>query len=260
MLKLTFLQSTSTFAIALIVFSLIIIFYLIGYYSRQIAIKKNPNSSRELGSIAGTTLGLLGLLLAFTFSMSSSRYDKRREIIVEEANNIGTAVLRADLYPDSTRQLLRKNFKEYVNARLDLYNAGMNVELAILRYKKADSLGSVLWNITTNDAKINNNILRTAQMIPALNAMIDITTTRSAASLATVPDSIMYFLFILCFSSAFLLGYDNTNKVDWIIVTGFSLMLSLTIFNIIDLDRPRSGIIKMDQANEKIVLLKNMFD
>ena len=96
-------------------------------------------------------------------------------------------------------------------------------------------------------------------MIPALNAMIDITTTRRAAGEATIPDSIVYFLLILCIGSAFLLGYDNKNKIDWIVVMGLAIMLSLTVFNIIDLDRPRSGLINMNKPNQKIVELRGMF-
>ena len=97
-------------------------------------------------------------------------------------------------------------------------------------------------------------------LVPALNEMIDITTTRRAAGEATIPDSIMYFLFILCLGSAFLLGYEQAQKIDWIVVIGFATMLSATVFNIIDLDRPRSGLINMDTPNEKIVELLQMFD
>src|SRR5688572_16027095 len=97
-------------------------------------------------------------------------------------------------------------------------------------------------------ARNNTTITIASQLIPALNDMIDITATRRAAGQATVPDSIMYFLFILCFCSAFLLGYDTKAKIDWIVVVGFAIMLSSTVFNIIDLDRPRSGSIDMNTA------------
>lgn len=86
--------------------------------------------------------------------------------------------------------------------------------------------------------------------------MIDITTTRRAAGESTIPDSIMYFLFILCLCSAFLLGYDHKNKFDWIVVIGFAIMLSSTVSTIIDMDRPRSGLIDMDKPNEKIIELR----
>jgi len=108
-------------------------------------------------------------------------------------------------------------------------------------------------------AKANNGTTVASQMIPALNDMIDITTTRRAAGESTIPDSILYFLFILCISAAFLLGYDHKNKIDWIVVIGFAILLSATIFTIIDLDRPRSGLINMDSPNQKIVELRDMF-
>ena len=102
-------------------------------------------------------------------------------------------------------------------------------------------------------AKLDNITTRTAEMIPAVNAMIDITTTRRVAGEATIPDPIMYFLFILCLGSAFLLGYEKPNHIDWIVVIGFGIMLSLTVYVILDLDRPRSGLINMDTPHQKIV-------
>ena len=260
MLKLTLLQSSSSLLIAAIICILIIAFYLFGHDLRSKVIKKNPDySTIELGTINGTLLGLLGLLLAFTFSMASSRFDNRRQVIIEEANNIGTVVLRTDVYPDSVRQLLRVNLKEYVEARIAYYQVGMDEQKIIDYSLKTDSLSGKIWLIVANYAKTNNSLTIASQMIPALNAMIDITTTRRAAGEATIPDSIVYFLLILCIGSAFLLGYDNKNKIDWIVVMGLAIMLSLTVFNIIDLDRPRSGLINMNKPNQKIVELRGMF-
>ncbi|MFI5218224.1 MAG: hypothetical protein ACHQNT_01960 [Bacteroidia bacterium] len=260
MFKLSLLQSASSWMVAFIIFILIIIFYLTGHYYRLRKIARYPEHSKyELGTINGILLGLLGLLLAFTFGMSNSRYDNRRDLVIEEANDIGTAILRADLYPDSTRQLLRNNFKEYVEARIAFYQAGMNMHDVINYYMKADSISKVIWNIAITDARINNIVVRSGQMIPALNAMIDITTTRRAAGESTIPDSIMYFLFVLCLCSAFLIGYDNKGKTDWVVVTGFAIILSITIFMIVDLDRPRSGLIDMDVPNQKIIELRSMF-
>ena len=258
-LELTFLQSTSTFVIVIVVFILIIIFYLVGHYIRQRALRKNPERSKiDLGPINGTLLGLLGLLLAFTFSMSSARYDNRRNAVIEEANAIGTVILRTDIYPDSMRSVLRSNLKEYLEARIAFYGAHMNLEKAAAAYRKADEIGKKVWSIAATYAKDNPTVTISSQLIPALNSMIDITTTRLAVGEATVPDSIMYFLFILCFCSAFLLGYDTKVKIDWIVVMGFAIMLSSTVFNIIDLDRPRSGFIDMDKPNQKIVELRDM--
>lgn len=191
--------------------------------------------------------------------MSSSRFDTRRYLVIEEANAIGTAVLRTDIYPDSVRKLLRANLKDYVEARIAFYEAHMDLEKALEHYGKADAIGKKVWSIAAVYAQQNTTTTVASQMIPALNAMIDITTTRFAAGQATVPDSIMYFLFILCFCSAFLLGYDTKGGVDWIVVIGFAIMLSSTVFNIMDLDSPRSGLIDLDTANKKMTELRDMF-
>ena len=261
MLKFTLLQSIPAYLVASVVALLIFVFYLIGHRIRLRAIEKDPDKAKiDLGSINGTLLGLLGLLLAFTFSMSNSRYDTRRQLIIEEANDIGTVILRTDMYPDSIRKVLRANLKEYVQERVKYFEAGMNLDEISKHYINADNISKKVWSIVASYAKVNGEATRTSQIIPALNDMIDITTTRRAAGEATIPDSIMYFLFALCFGSSFLLGYDHKDKTDWIIVTGFAIMLSSTVFNIMDLDRPRSGLIDLYLPNQKIIELLDMFE
>ncbi len=260
MVKLSLLQSSSSLFIAVIICILIIVFYIFGHSLRRKVIEKDPlELTIELGAINGTLLGLLGLLLAFTFGMASSRFDNRRQVVIEEANGISTVILRTDIYPDSIRHLLRADLKEYVGARIAYYKVGMDPQKIAENAHKTDSLSHKIWLIAANYAKSNDITTRTSQLIPALNAMIDITTTRTAALEATIPDSIMYFLFILCICAAFLLGYDNKNKIDWIVVGGLAIMLSATVFTIIDLDRPRTGLINTDAPNQKIVELRSLF-
>lgn len=235
-------------------------FFWLGYRTRHNIISKDAEQAKvDVKTINGTLLGLLGLLLAFTFGMSNSRFNSRRDLIVQEANNIGTAVLRTDVYPDSVRKLLKSMLKDYVEARISFYNAGMDVEKFVFYYYQADDIGRRLWLLAADYARTDEVTARTSQLLPALNAMIDIKTTRRAAGESTIPDSIMYFLFILCCCSAFLLGYDHIEKIDWIIVIGFAIMLSATVFNIIDLDRPRSGLIDMDRTNQNMVELRELF-
>lgn len=261
MIELSLLQITPAIVVAVILFFLLLLFYWLGRRLRIFQVKRNPALEKvELGSINGLLLGLLGLLLAFSFGMSNSRYDTRRQLVIEEANNIGTVILRTDVYPDSMRTLLRADLKEYVEARISFYQAGMDFQKVVMYFLKADSIGKKIWSAVANYARVDNISTRTSEMIPALNAMIDITTTRRAAGEATIPDSILYFLFALCVCSSFLLGHDNKGEINWVAVTGFAVMLSATVFTIIDLDKPRSGLINMDKPNEKIVELRGMFD
>jgi len=260
MIDLTLLQSTPAILVAITIFILTVAAFVLGYRIRANIIKKDPDHSKlDLGQISGTLLALLGLLLAFTFSMSNSRYDTRRQLVIEEANVIGTVILRTDIYPDSIRKLLRAGLKEYIEDRIEFYKAGMDMEKVVAYYVKADEVSEKIWSIAASYAKTDDVTTRTSLLIPALNEMIDITTTRRAAGESTIPDSIMYFLFALCLGSAFLLGYGHQKKIDWIVVIGFATMLSATVFNIIDLDRPRSGLINMDKPTEKMIELLDMF-
>lgn len=261
MLELSWLQQTPPVVIALVLFIMLIIFYSLGYQLHNWNLKKgNIAFADELGPINGALLGLLALLLAFTFSMSNSRYDARRQSITEEANAIGTAILRTEVYPDSIRRVLRQQLKAYVEARVAFNQSGLDVQQLVTTYKRADELGKQVWTTAAEYARKDNLTTRTAELLPALNAMIDITTTRRAAGQANIPDSILYFLFILCLGSSFLLGYGIKNKVDWVVAIGFSLMLSATVYTIMDLDRPRTGLITIETPSKKIAELLDMFN
>jgi len=214
----------------------------------------------NFGVAEGALLGLLALLLSFTLKMSSNRHDLRIKVIVDEAYNIGTAILRADLYPDSVRKAFRHDFKKYVETRISFFEAGSDTAKIYKSLAEGSSLQQSLWNRATFYGQEQSNFHRTSQMVPALNDMIDIVTTRNAAEIDKVPELILYVLFLLCFSSSFMLGYSLGKKPDWIITSGFVLMIAMSIYLIIDLDRPRRGIITMKKVNQQIILLRSMFE
>jgi hypothetical protein len=260
MLAVSFIQSNSALSLALMTFVLIIGSYAIGHYRRDIHLRKYPEQAgKDTATMTGALLALLGLMLAFSFSMSNSRFDTRRQVIIEEANAIGTVILRTDIYPDSVRQLLVNSLKAYVEARIVVFEKSHTDQELHSKQARLDSIGRSVWQITATYAKVDPTTVRTSQLIPALNDMIDIVTIRRAAFSATIPDSILYFLLLLCLTSAFLLAHDRKSNADWLVVVGFALMLSATIFTIIDLDRPQSGLINMDGPHQKIVELRNMF-
>lgn len=258
--EFTFLQSVPAIVIASLLFIQLVISYLLGYRFRIFVMKRSLSQSvGELAAINGALLGLLALLLAFTFSMANERYDQRRALAIEEANAIGTVILRTDIYPDSVRQLLRAHLKDYLEARIAFFQPQIDLEEMIEHFKHGNEISSKVWKVATDYARIDGNTTRASELIPALNDMFDITTSRRAAGEGTIPDSILYFLFILCLCASFLLGYDHKNQLDWIVVSGFSLMLSVTVFTIIDMDRPRGGFINLDVPNEKLIELRTFF-
>lgn len=242
-------------------FFILILAFMTGFQIRKWKLRNNPSKMKEeLGSISSTLLGLLALILAFTFSMANSRFDVRRELAVQEANAIGTAALRTEFFPDSIQSALKTTLKNYLEERIMIIEAGTDVEKMILHLSKSDSIGLSLWNQVTEFSKSDPNLVKTSEIVPALNEMIDLSTSRLAAGEANIPPSIQWFLIILCICSTFLLGYERKDDFDLILVVGFSLMLSITVFSIVDLDRPRSGLVTLEEANSKIIELRKMFE
>jgi hypothetical protein len=260
MYSFNFLDQFSTLSIAIAIFLMIMFSFYIGIRLRKYYEKRRVVEEKSIGPLEGSLLGLLALLLSFTFNMSSTRHDKRLNIIVEEANDIGTAILRADLYPDSLRKEFRKDFKNYLDTRIEFFEAGHDLPKIMASLEKGRLIQQSLWKRATDLGRDKENLHRTSQMIPALNAMFDIVTTRNAANVAKVPQLIIYLLFMLCSISAFMLGYAVGIKPDWIIMICFAATIVMTIYLIIDLDRPRRGVITMKDMNMEIVNLRGMFD
>ncbi|HWN88100.1 MAG TPA: hypothetical protein VNM35_03525 [Chitinophagaceae bacterium] len=246
-----------TWQLILILLALMIISIMIGL----IVGKKFHKESQVDTTILGSLLTLLGLLLAFTFSMAINYHGMRKDVIIQEANDIGTAILRADLYRDNERNLLRAEFKKYVDARVDYFNAGTDLEKVVAAQKLSVEIQQQLWDHATKFSKDSGYVIASMQMIPALNSMIDITTTRQYGNFVHLPDTITYLLFLLSCVCSFYIGYMFVGKkrFDWVMAMIFCLLTSLVVFVIFDLDRPRRGFIKLDQMNNAIVELKQMF-
>jgi hypothetical protein len=259
--KLSFFLQLNSYLIAGLLFLIMILAFMVGNKIRRYKEREGKMvEDKSIGALEGSLLGLLALLLSFTFSMSSNRHDRRVNIIIEEANDIGTAILRADLYPDSIRKAFRKDFKDYLETRIKFYTAKADMVIVKESLEEGNRLQAALWQRATSLGQDKDNFHRTSQMVPALNAMFDIVTTGTAATMDKVPEVILYLLFLICMTAALMVGYAAGPKADWTMVISFSLMIAMTVFLIIDLDRPRRGVINLDVANEYVVQLKSMFN
>ena len=204
-------------------------------------------------------LGLLGLLLAFTFGMALEKYNDRRHVIVEEANAIGTAILRADLYPDSLRTKMREEFRQYVESRISYYDAGVDREKIKAWLDSAENISNRIWKIIAADAHDEANRVRTIEMVPAMNAVIDIATIREESRTAKVPPLILLVLLLMIMVGSFLVGYDPKEKSRTLILS-FAFISSLTLYLIMELDHPRRGLINLDAANQMVVNLRSLLN
>lgn len=255
-INLSFLAGFSSITLATILFFAMLAAFLFG--SR---FSDRERTTSSFGPVESAMLGLLALLLAFTFGLAAQRYDARRQVVVDEANNIGTAILRSDLYSPEERSSFRADFKEYVEARIAFYEAGTDRQKIADSLAKASELQMRLWARASRLGQNRENIIPSAQMVPALNAVIDIVTTRNAAGLANIPDSIIWTIFLLCVISTFTVGFTHgETKPWWVGVSVFIAGLTIAVFLILDLDRPRHGLITLEAPNQNIIALRKMFD
>ena len=219
MQEYTLLSHFSSWQITICVIFGMVLFYWAGHLITKRARRNSIQSENMTTSVVeGSLLGLLALLLGFSFSLINSRYDKRQSLVIEEANAIGTAILRTDLYPDSIRTPLRSAMKDYLEARIHYDEAGSNKEAIIKTLRETDDAQKRVWKIVSSAAQIQENMVRTNQMVPALNEMFDIASTRQAFLLAKVPDLVFMLLFVLCLTGSFLIGYSDDKKPEWGIV------------------------------------------
>src|SRR5436189_5698006 len=103
------------FFMMIVIFSLIILFIWFGYAFNKIRTTRYPEVLKQTpGAIEGSVVGIMSLLLGFTFSFVVSRYEARRQLVVDEMVSVNTDIFRSDLFPDSTRKLIHAYFNEYM--------------------------------------------------------------------------------------------------------------------------------------------------
>jgi hypothetical protein len=211
------------------------------------------------GSAEGAMFALLGLLIAFTFAGAHSRFEDRRHLITAEANAIGTAYLRVDLLPADAQPAMRELLGHYLDARLAAFEQPNDASLTRERVAVAAGLQTEIWNLATSASMREGMRPPVAQLLlPALNEMIDITTTRAMATQNHPPPAIFVLLVTLCLIGALLVGYGTSpnRRRGWLHTVIFALILSMTTYVIIDLEFPRLGLIRVDSADRVLFDLR----
>jgi hypothetical protein len=226
-------------------------------FGRRIRARRaDQKASSGLSVIDGAVFGLMGLLLAFSFSGGVSRFDTRRELIVQETNAIGTAWLRVDLLPEGAQPGIRNDFRSYVDARLGFYNHVMTDRpQAMQELAKSQDLQKKLWADSIAAAKQSGSPAVLTLVAGSLNEMIDITTTRLVA-LQTHPPLLIYVtLVLLALGSSIVAGFGmgDTGKRPWLHTLVYAAALTVTIYTIIDLEFPRVGIIRVDRYDRALL-------
>lgn len=224
----------------------------------QVASGREPETT-GVSSVASAIFALLGLLIAFTFSGAASRFDMRRTLIVQEANDIGTAYLRLDLLPQPTRGELQEIFRQYLDARLDAYRAVPDRKRVDASLVRSDMLRERLWTRSVEESQRTASTAATMLLLPALNTAFDTASTRLASTKEHPPTVIFGMLFALCWIGALFAGYGMASRGprNWLHTLFFVASLTMTLYVIVDLEFPRLGLIRVDAFDAVLQEVRN---
>jgi hypothetical protein len=212
------------------------------------------------GIITGSILGLVSFLLAFTFSIAAQNYTDRRGIVLEEANAIGTAFLRADLLPEAEAQLIRSKLIEYTEDRVRAVDPDATVQEVFVAIDAAKQIHQTSWEVVAKLTR-ENPTPANALVISAINQVIDLHASRVALGTRYfIPKPIWISLFLVSCIALATTGYRYGESYGYRpdLLPGMVIAFALIVTLIADLNHPKYGFLYTDQApmQDLLVALK----
>jgi len=257
-----FLYGQSEVLIALVLVGLLAIAGELGYrLGRRRRHTPAPREETQFTSIEGALLALLSLLLGFTFAMALSRFEYRKQMVVQESNAIGTAALRAQFLLPPHRGEVEAMFRRYVEIRLA---AVLLTDAPSPARQQLDAetrrLQSQMWQVASAVAEADPRSVPLGLLAQAVNNLIDSKAQRDVAIANHVPESVLLLLIGFAVVAAGVLGYGNglANTRVRMPTAVYLVITVLVILLIIDLDRPQRGLARVSQ--ESMIQLQTILD
>jgi hypothetical protein len=201
--------------------------------------------SPSFKTIESSVLGLLALLLGFSFAMTVQRYDLRKQLEVGEANAIGTTWLRTSALDEPLRSEARSLLKQYVPARMAFFDAGTDPRAIADSLARTGALQSELWRVATEHARAHRDPYTTLY-ISSLNDTIDFSEKRTAAFEDRIPGAAWVLLFFIAAASSALVGIGLTVHTRVLLLV-VPLIVAAALTLILDLDCSRTGFVQVHQ-------------
>ncbi len=221
----------------------------IGFRVGRARHRHEAETSRTVSNaLKASIFGLVAFLLAFAFSMTANRHDARRQVVLDEANAIGTCYLRAELLDAPFQNRLRDTLQRFVAVRLEYFDQGLDPTKVKTLTKEMDRLLDDLWLTVSDATKANPQQVHTSQIISATNLVIDLNTTRQWATSSHLQPIVLILLLACVLVSSLLIGHSSGQAGQrhsglW---AAFNVLFALLLFVVIDFDRPRRGLIQVD--------------
>lgn len=198
--------------------------------------------------VEAALFGLLGLLIAFTFSGASTRFDARRTLLVEEANRLDTAYMRIELLPEETRPAIKDKLREYLDSRLATYRKIPDLEAVYAEVRNNTRIQNELWIAAVAAVERAKSPPLASQFLQSLNLVFEMKNTQVTVVEMHPPRVIYLMLAVLVFAVSLLAGFATAQvkSRSWLHICVFAFIFGLTMYVIIDLEYPRLGLIRVD--------------
>jgi hypothetical protein len=204
---------------------------------------------REYGVVESSTLTLLGLIIAFTFSMAIARFDQRKQLEATEANTIGTEYLRVTLLPPTDAAKARTLLVDYLDQRMAYYVTRDEEELARI-VAATGRLQADLWSAVQTPAVSNPPNPIVALAVAGMNDVLDSQGYAQAAWWNRIPTEAWGLMGAIAVFANLLLGYTSkTFEQETLLLLVMPFILSISFFLIADIDSPRWGLIHVRPQN-----------
>ncbi|MFZ5784270.1 MAG: hypothetical protein ACOY4R_29085 [Pseudomonadota bacterium] len=215
----------------------------IGYHIGRAVGPKDEAFDKQLGIVRGATFAIVAFLLGFAFSGASFRYVDRMDVIVKEANALGTAWLRADLLPEPARTELRSALRDYTADRVALLQE-KDLQPIMERLAKVGGYQARMWRATLEGTRDNPQLM--LLLMPPVNEVIDLHTTHLAAAMRHLPTAIFIALLASACLSLVLaaFGHGQIGRRFLGLDLLYGLVLAASLWMTIDLEYPRYGLIR----------------
>ena len=223
-----------------------------------VARRRSGHAAEGIAAMESAVFALLGLLIAFTFYGAATRFDARRQLVVDEINALGTAWLRIDVLPADAQPAVRAEFRGYVDQRIATYRALPDQAAAKIHSDSAAARQAALWSLAVAGAQRTTPPTLAPSVLEPLNESFDLATARTAAWQMHPPLMIWLLLAILASVCCLLSGFDSAAgaRRSWFHVMMLSLLLSATIYVTVDFEFPRVGLIRLDDFDQLLVSLR----
>jgi len=190
---------------------------------------------------------LLSLLLGFTLAMVLSRFELRKQLVVDEADAIGTTSLRAEMLAEPSRSKARELLRQYAEARLEFSKSTTDSGTFQRALKRSQQLQTDLWQQSVAVAQQSPTPI-TALFVQSLNETIDLDSKRLAALENRVPVEIWGMLVLISIFTCLLVGYSQRQRFLPAMLVP-PLMIAIVMTLIADLDTPGRGLIRVGQES-----------